>query len=144
MVDQKQADDFAKYLGFSEYGAEYKVGSQTVIMTCDGVGTKLYLAEELGKYDTVGIDLVAMCENDLLCMGASADMFMDYYATERFDLEKSKQIIEGIKKGCELANCKLVGGETAQMSGLFGKMSSFDLAGFAVGVRQKVFYVKIL
>jgi len=133
MVDQNKADDFAKYLNFNEYAACIPVGNKHVYMTCDGVGTKLYMADFFNKWDTIGIDLVAMSVNDLLCCGATPKAFMDYYAVASLDLYKSKQIIEGIREGCRLAGCKLVGGETAQLKGMFKRSDSFDLAGFAIG-----------
>lgn len=133
MISQSDADEFAKYLGFNEYAARIPVGDKDIFITCDGVGTKLYLADYFKKWDTIGIDLVAMCVNDLLCCGATPLAFMDYYAVENLDLDKSKEIIKGIKKGCELAGCELVGGETAQLQGMFAQADSFDLAGFALG-----------
>jgi len=96
------------------------------------------LAEDLKAYDTIGIDLVAMCENDLLCMGATTETFMDYYACDNLDLEKSKQIIGGIEDGLEEISYKarLVGGETAQMHGMFKEYKDFDIAGWAIGERK--------
>ena len=139
MISQEKADDFAEYLGFSEYAARIPVGNKDIFITCDGVGTKLYLADYFEKWNTIGIDLVAMCVNDLLCCGATPLAFMDYYAVEELGLDKSKEIIKGIKKGCELAGCDLVGGETAQLQGMFSRADSFDLAGFAVGEAPKWF-----
>jgi phosphoribosylformylglycinamidine cyclo-ligase len=134
LISQEKADDFAEYLGFNEYASlVLSWGNRDVYITCDGVGTKLYLADYFEKWDTIGIDLVAMSVNDLLCCGATPVAFMDYYAVQKLDLDKSKEIIKGIKKGCELAGCKLVGGETAQLQGMFARADSFDLAGFAVG-----------
>ena len=138
MVNQQKADDFADYLGFDEYASCIPVGNKDIYITCDGVGTKLYLADHFKKWDTIGIDLVAMCVNDLLCCGATPKAFMDYYAVGNLDLDKSKEIIKGIKKGCEIAGCRLVGGETAQLQGMFNKSDGFDLAGFALGeVKQR-------
>lgn len=134
MVNQQKADDFAEYLNFNEYASCIPVGSKDVYITCDGVGTKLYIAEHYKKYDTIGIDLVAMCVNDLLACGATPKAFMDYYAVENLDFDKSKEIIKGIKKGCEIAECRLVGGETAQLQGMFSKSEGFDLCGFALGL----------
>jgi len=135
---QKDADEFGKYLGFSEFGAVVRMAGKYFVSTCDGVGTKVMLAEDLKAYDTIGIDLVAMCENDLLCMGATTETFMDYYACDNLDLEKSKQIIGGIEDGLEEVSYKarLVGGETAQMHGMFKEYKDFDIAGWAIGERK--------
>jgi phosphoribosylformylglycinamidine cyclo-ligase len=133
-VDTKKADKLVEHLGMSDYGAVVNLlnGPQVVLST-DGVGTKILVAEQLKKFDTIGIDLVAMCVNDILCQGAQPVSFLDYYATGKLDLDKSKQILNGILKGCEIAECRLVGGETAEMPGVY-KGSNFDLAGFAMGV----------
>ena len=133
MVDQLKADEFAEYLGFSEFAARLPRGNKDIYITCDGVGTNLYVANWYKKWDTIGIDLVAMCANDLLACGATPSAFMDYYAVDTLNLDKSKEIIKGIKKGCELAGCELVGGETAQLEGVFGSTQGFDLCGFAIG-----------
>ena len=135
---QKDADEFGKYLGFSEFGAVVRMAGKYFVSTCDGVGTKVMLAEDMKAYDTIGIDLVAMCENDLLCMGATTETFMDYYACDNLDLEKSKRIIEGIEDGLEEVSYKarLVGGETAQMHGMFKEYKDFDIAGWAIGERK--------
>lgn len=138
MVDQALADEFAETLGFSEYAACVPVGSRDMYMTCDGVGTKVMVADTFEKWDTIGIDLVAMCINDLLACGAKPLAFMDYYAVEKLDIHKAKEILLGVRTGCELAGCSLVGGETAQMRGLFASTNSWDIAGFALGeVRQR-------
>ena len=109
------------------------VGDHKMVMTIDGVGTKLHIAEHFGIYDTVGIDLVAMCANDLICCGATPLTFMDYYATGELDLDKSRSILGGILEGCKLADCVLTGGETAQLKPMFLQNNWFDLAGFMVG-----------
>ena len=104
-----------------------------IVACTDGVGTKVEIANLLNKYDTLGIDLVAMSVNDLIVQGAKPILFLDYISTNKIILTKLKSIIKGIKKGCEQAGCELVGGETAEMPGTYEK-GKFDIAGFAVGI----------
>ena len=105
-----------------------------ILVTCtDGVGTKIEIAREMNNYETIGIDLVAMCVNDLLVCGAEPLVFLDYYVTDKLKVDTAAEVIEGIAKGCEIAKCSLVGGETAEHPGSFPD-NSFDLAGFSLGV----------
>jgi phosphoribosylaminoimidazole synthetase len=153
-VDIDTADNFVNFISsvsskkrgkkkFSNIGGFGSISSipnqikQPKIVACtDGVGTKIEIANTLNKYDTIGIDLVAMSVNDLIVQGAKPLLFLDYISINKIDLKKLKSIIKGIVIGCKQSNCDLVGGETAEMPGTYEK-GKFDIAGFAVGIVGK-------
>ncbi len=156
-VNIKAADNFVKFISsitkkrrngknFQNIGGFGSITSipknlknPQLVASTDGVGTKIEIANELNKFNTIGIDLVAMCVNDLIVQGAKPIIFLDYVSINKIDLKKLKQIIKGIIKGCKISNCELVGGETAEMPGTYSK-GKFDIAGFSVGVvdRNKI------
>ena len=113
-----------------------KIKDPLIVSSTDGVGTKIELANKFKKFDTIGIDLVAMCVNDLIVQGAQPLFFLDYIAVKKIELKKVKLILKGILKGCKLSNCELIGGETAEMPGVYND-NKFDLAGFSVGIVSK-------
>ena len=133
----KSAKKFKNIGGFGSISNIPKNLKNPKIVACtDGVGTKIEIANILNKYDTIGIDLVAMCVNDLIVQGAQPLIFLDYISINKIDLKKLKQILKGIIKGCKISNCELVGGETAEMPGTYSK-GKFDIAGFSVGLVDK-------
>jgi phosphoribosylformylglycinamidine cyclo-ligase len=119
---------------FDLKGAGYN--DPILVAATDGVGTKLRIAIDTGNMSTIGIDLVAMCVNDLVCQGAEPLLLLDYFATGKLDLDEATEIINGIAKGCELSGAALIGGETAEMPGMYNE-GDFDLAGFAVGAMER-------
>ena len=133
----KKSGDFKNIGGFSAIShiPNYLKNPQIVTST-DGVGTKIEIANDLKRYNTIGIDLVAMCVNDLIVQGAKPFLFLDYISVDKIEINKLKDILKGIVKGCKTANCKLVGGETAEMPGTYSK-GKFDIAGFSVGIVEK-------
>ena len=158
-VDISLADKFVKHISrlsikgvkkaknsfdkdnIGSFGSIYDLSKEKikdpVIVSCtDGVGTKIDLANKFNRFNTIGIDLVAMCINDLIVQGAKPLFFLDYIAVGKLNLNKTKKILSGIIKGCELSNCELIGGETAEMPGIYSK-NNFDLAGFSVGIVSK-------
>ena len=153
-VDIKAADKFVNFIskisskkrgkkkfnnigGFGSIsGIPKSIKNPKIVACTDGVGTKIEIANLINKYDTIGVDLVAMSVNDLIVQGAKPLFFLDYISINKIDLKKLRSILKGIIKGCKISNCELVGGETAEMPGTYEK-GKFDIAGFAVGIVGK-------
>ena len=153
-VNIKKADKFVKYISnvskkanksgdfknIGGFGAISHIPKNLkkphIVTSTDGVGTKIEIANEIKKFNTIGIDLVAMCVNDLIVQGAKPYLFLDYISINKINFKKLKNIMRGIVKGCKLANCKLVGGETAEMPGTYSN-GKIDIAGFSVGLVEK-------
>ena len=153
-VNINAADNFVKYIANLENKKNSRFDNNNIgsfasitsmpkgikepllVSSTDGVGTKIEIANKLKKFDTIGIDLVAMCVNDILVQGAKPIIFLDYISIDKINLAKLKNIIRGIKKGCEISECNLVGGETAEMPGTYTR-NKFDIAGFSLGVVEK-------
>ena len=153
-VDIKSADKFVKFISnisakkggkkkFSNIGGfgsisdiPQNIKNPKIVACTDGVGTKIEIANAINRFNTIGIDLVAMSVNDLIVQGAKPLIFLDYLSINKIKLHKLKSIIKGVIKGCEIAGCELVGGETAEMPDTYEK-GKFDIAGFAVGIVDK-------
>ena len=143
-ISKKNVKKKNKYLNKDNIGSfgstfdisKINIKDPLIVSSTDGVGTKIDLANKFNKFDTIGIDLVAMCVNDLIVQGAKPLFFLDYIAVGKIKFNKLKQILNGIIKGCSISDCSLVGGETAEMPGIYDN-NKFDLAGFSVGIVSK-------
>ena len=143
-LSKKDKNKNSQISGFKNIGAfgslydlcNIKISDPVIVSSTDGVGTKIEIANKFKKFDTIGIDLVAMCVNDLIVQGARPLFFLDYIAIGKIKLSKVKKILKGIIVGCKISNSNLIGGETAEMPGIYNK-DKFDLAGFSVGIVSK-------
>ena len=153
-VNIRSADKFVKFIhkitskksknkkqnNIGNFGSVSKIPANLknlfLVASTDGVGTKIEIANEVNKFDTIGIDLVAMSVNDILVQGAKPFIFLDYISINKIIEKKLQSILKGIQYGCKLSNCELVGGETAEMPGTYSK-GKFDIAGFCVGLVEK-------
>ena len=149
-ISEKNVQKKNKYTNKDNIGAfgstfdisKIKIKDPLIVSSTDGVGTKIDLANQFNNFDTIGIDLVAMCVNDLIVQGAKPLFFLDYIAVGKIKLNKLKKILNGILKGCDDSDCALIGGETAEMPGIYDD-NKFDLAGFSVGiVSKKNYFIK--
>ena len=134
--DKNVIGDLGNFSGLYSLKDFVKMEEPVLLAATDGVGTKLKLAQMMNKHDTVGIDLVAMSVNDLICQGAKPLLFLDYIATGKLVPEHIDKIVEGVANGCKMSGCALIGGETAEMPGMYSE-DEYDLAGFAVGIADK-------
>ncbi|MCK4244016.1 MAG: phosphoribosylformylglycinamidine cyclo-ligase [Candidatus Omnitrophica bacterium] len=136
----RRAQSSSVLSGIGRFAACFKLDKKykepVLVSSTDGVGTKILIAEKLRKFDTIGIDLVAMVVNDIITTGARPLFFLDYFALGKLKGKREEEILKGIVKGCQLSGCSLIGGETAQLGAIYGK-DGFDLAGFGVGIIEK-------
>ena len=134
--DKNVIGDLGNFSGLYSLKDFMKMEEPVLLAATDGVGTKLKLAQMMDKHNTVGIDLVAMSVNDLICQGAKPLLFLDYIAIGKLVPEHIDQIVAGVANGCKMSGCALIGGETAEMPGMYSE-EEYDLAGFAVGIADK-------
>ena len=134
--DKNVIGDLGNFSGLYSLKDFLTMKEPVLLAATDGVGTKLKLAQMMDKHDTVGIDLVAMSVNDLICQGAKPLLFLDYIAIGKLVPEHIDKIVEGVANGCKISGCALIGGETAEMPGMYSE-DEYDLAGFAVGIADK-------
>ena len=133
-LNRQRSSNIGAFASITKIPNKFK--KPVIVTSTDGVGTKIEIANKLKKFDTIGVDLVAMCVNDLIVQGAKPLAFLDYISINKINLKKLKHIVGGIVKGCKISGCELVGGETAEMPGTY-ELNKFDIAGFAVGAVEK-------